>query len=398
MSKTNQPTSRLSRRSALGLAAGSAAVLFATSQPASAQPNSRRKCHAAYSAMGQDIPEERQGRAPQGDLQEPLRHHAGRRSLSAEAARRQRAGRRSPSAGRSARSRNSRPGSTRRPWPSAATSRSPSIHRTRAKAAASRATSPRPTSTPRTSAPRSTSSGCSRRSIVNASALIGICGFGGMALNAAAVDKRVKAVVTTSMYDMSRVMAQRLLRQAHAPRSATKMLDEISRQRWADAREGHSGAGCRESCPMTLDGSDRSGDPDVSSTITGRRAASTSARPSRTAPGRDQPAVVHEHAAADLHRGDFAAADPAHRGRRRRIRATSAEDAYKAATEPKELMIIPRRRSRRSLRSAGQDPVRQDHRLLPAVICGRWASPGGRKGARAGRRLMRAIPPVAWTE
>ena len=38
--------------------------------------------------------------------------------------------------------------------------------------------------------------------------LIGICGFGGMGLNAAAVDKRIKAVVTTSMYDMSRVMAR----------------------------------------------------------------------------------------------------------------------------------------------------------------------------------------------
>jgi fermentation-respiration switch protein FrsA (DUF1100 family) len=38
--------------------------------------------------------------------------------------------------------------------------------------------------------------------------IIGICGFGGMGLNAAAVDKRVKAVVTTSMYDMSRVMAK----------------------------------------------------------------------------------------------------------------------------------------------------------------------------------------------
>src|SRR5690606_12351592 len=35
--------------------------------------------------------------------------------------------------------------------------------------------------------------------------IIGICGFGGFALNATAVDKRVKAVATTSMYDMSRV-------------------------------------------------------------------------------------------------------------------------------------------------------------------------------------------------
>ncbi|WP_312395369.1 alpha/beta hydrolase, partial [Chryseobacterium sp.] len=35
--------------------------------------------------------------------------------------------------------------------------------------------------------------------------IIGICGFGGFALNATAVDKRVKAVATTSMYDIPRV-------------------------------------------------------------------------------------------------------------------------------------------------------------------------------------------------
>lgn len=38
--------------------------------------------------------------------------------------------------------------------------------------------------------------------------IIGICGWGGMALNAAAIDTRIKATVTTTMYDMSRVNAQ----------------------------------------------------------------------------------------------------------------------------------------------------------------------------------------------
>lgn len=37
--------------------------------------------------------------------------------------------------------------------------------------------------------------------------LIGICGWGGMALNAAAIDTRVKVTVTMTMYDMSRVNA-----------------------------------------------------------------------------------------------------------------------------------------------------------------------------------------------
>lgn len=37
--------------------------------------------------------------------------------------------------------------------------------------------------------------------------IIGICGFGGMGLNAAALDPRIKAVVTSTMYDMSRLYA-----------------------------------------------------------------------------------------------------------------------------------------------------------------------------------------------
>lgn len=37
--------------------------------------------------------------------------------------------------------------------------------------------------------------------------IIGICGWGGMALNAAAIDTRIKATVTVTMYDMSRVNA-----------------------------------------------------------------------------------------------------------------------------------------------------------------------------------------------
>ena len=38
--------------------------------------------------------------------------------------------------------------------------------------------------------------------------IIGICGWGGMALNAAALDTRIKATVTSTMYDMARVNAK----------------------------------------------------------------------------------------------------------------------------------------------------------------------------------------------
>lgn len=67
--------------------------------------------------------------------------------------------------------------------------------------------------------------------------VIGICGFGGFALNAAAVDKRIKAVATTSMYDMSRVSAKGYF-DSMQDADRTKMLEQISLQRWADAENG----------------------------------------------------------------------------------------------------------------------------------------------------------------
>lgn len=67
--------------------------------------------------------------------------------------------------------------------------------------------------------------------------IIGICGFAGMALNAVAVDKRVKAVATTSMYDMTRVMARGYY-DAMTSEQRNQALEQMSRQRWADAEAG----------------------------------------------------------------------------------------------------------------------------------------------------------------
>lgn len=67
--------------------------------------------------------------------------------------------------------------------------------------------------------------------------IIGICGFGGFALNATIVDKRVKAAATTSMYDISRVNAKGYYDKM-TPKERTKALEQMSRQRWADAENG----------------------------------------------------------------------------------------------------------------------------------------------------------------
>lgn len=67
--------------------------------------------------------------------------------------------------------------------------------------------------------------------------VIGICGMGGIALNAVAVDKRVKAVVASTMYDMSRVMS-RGYNDSVTPEQREQALEKMSRQRWEDAANG----------------------------------------------------------------------------------------------------------------------------------------------------------------
>lgn len=67
--------------------------------------------------------------------------------------------------------------------------------------------------------------------------IIGICGWGGMALNATAVDKRIKAVVASTMYDMSRVMSKGY-NDSVTLEQRTQALEQMSRQRWVDAEKG----------------------------------------------------------------------------------------------------------------------------------------------------------------
>lgn len=68
--------------------------------------------------------------------------------------------------------------------------------------------------------------------------IIGICGWGGMALNAAAIDTRVKATVTVTMYNMSEQMHNGY---QFAPVSAAelhKTKAALNAQRTADAHNG----------------------------------------------------------------------------------------------------------------------------------------------------------------
>ncbi len=67
--------------------------------------------------------------------------------------------------------------------------------------------------------------------------VIGICGWGGMALNAVAADKRVKAVVASTMYDMTRVMSKGY-NDSVTLEQRTQVLEQLGRQRWQDAEKG----------------------------------------------------------------------------------------------------------------------------------------------------------------
>jgi len=72
--------------------------------------------------------------------------------------------------------------------------------------------------------------------------IIGICGWGGIALNAVAVDKRVKAVVASTMYDMTRVMSKGY-NDSVTLKQRTQTLEQLSRQRWQDAENGRPAYG-----------------------------------------------------------------------------------------------------------------------------------------------------------
>jgi fermentation-respiration switch protein FrsA (DUF1100 family) len=168
--------------------------------------------------------------------------------------------------------------------------------------------------------------------------VIGICGFAGMALNASAVDKRIKAVATTSMYDMSRVMAKGYYDKLTSEQR-TQMLEKMSQQRWEDARNGAPAPGPRN-LPEKLEGNEsqfvidyfnyyrtprgfHKNSPNSNGAWTATNALSFMNMPLLTYIKEISPRPVLLIAGENAHSRYF------------------SEDVYKAAAEPKELMIIP---------------------------------------------------------
>ena len=168
--------------------------------------------------------------------------------------------------------------------------------------------------------------------------IIGICGFAGFALNATAVDKRVKAVATTSMYDMCRVTSKGY-NDVVTPEQRYKTLEQLSLQRWNDAQQ-QTPAPSTANLPNKLLGNEpqfvkeyfdyyktprgfhpRSINSSGSWTMTS--SLSLMNMPILSYINEISPRPILLIAGENAHSRYF------------------SEDAYKATAEPKELMIIP---------------------------------------------------------
>jgi uncharacterized protein len=169
--------------------------------------------------------------------------------------------------------------------------------------------------------------------------IIGICGFAGFALNATAIDKRVKAVATTSMYDMCRVTSKGY-NDIVTAEQRTKTLEQLSLQRWQDAQQ-ETPAPSTVNLPGKLQGNEplfvknyfdyyktprgfhpRSINSNGAWTMTS--SLSLMNMPILTYIKEISPRPVLLIAGENAHSRYF------------------SEDAYKAAAEPRELMIIPK--------------------------------------------------------
>jgi len=168
--------------------------------------------------------------------------------------------------------------------------------------------------------------------------IIGICGFAGFALNATAVDKRIKAVATTSMYDMTRVMSKGY-NDVVTPEQRTQTLEQLSQQRWKDA-ESANYAHSLNNLPETLAGGEPQFVKDYFNyykTPRGfhKRSINSNASWTATSPLSFMNMPILSYIKEIAPRPMLIIA-----GENAHSRYFS-EDTYKAAADPKELMIIP---------------------------------------------------------
>jgi len=187
----------------------------------------------------------------------------------------------------------------------------------------------------------------------NAIGAMGICGLSGMALTAATGDSRIKAVATASMYDMSRSIS-RSYKDSYTREQRQKVIDYVSRQRWADAETGRYAPGYHE-VPLDKNGEVVKGDRVLPENLPAnadpvlnaffnyyrtKRGFHPRSINSTTAWTATTPMSFFEFPmAANI---DMIAPRPIMlvHGENAHSRYYS-EDAYKAASSPKELVIVP---------------------------------------------------------
>ena len=68
--------------------------------------------------------------------------------------------------------------------------------------------------------------------------IIGICGWGGMAVNAAAIDPRIKATVASTMYDMTKITREGYFGSEDTPAQRMEKRKAMAAQRTEDYRNG----------------------------------------------------------------------------------------------------------------------------------------------------------------
>jgi len=167
---------------------------------------------------------------------------------------------------------------------------------------------------------------------------IGICGSGGFSLKAAQADHRIKAVATASMYDMSRVTRNGWM-DSMTDEQRSPTLDQLGEQRWKDFESGKPAvppgfpAEAQESIPEGLDpitseffefyGMKRGHHPNSDAAFTVVSSMAFMNFPLMNYVDTISPRPILFIVGENAHSRYF------------------SEDAYKAAAEPKELVIIP---------------------------------------------------------